>query len=305
LACYYDHDDQTVDSTAVNFSGTTTDATRYLQAFTPIGGTESINKQRHSGVWDANKYILDTGTGEDFPILLSHDYIRIIGLQIDQGKTYFNAFGIVANGARGGCHAIANIVAYTGGGSSARGIEFLGFSISATNFVINNIVYDFTTGIFMRGPSATELAIIYNNTVVDCTVAGIKADLLYVIAKNNIVFNCVDGWLEIAGLHTDTDNNMGDDATGPANDSNYVQTTQAGTDLFVDYSGDDFHKRDTSSDLHDAGLDLSADSYYAFSDDIDGDARPSGTWDMGADEGVSGGVTVIPYYYTNLLAGGM
>lgn len=285
LCWYYDHDDFTVDSTLVDFFGTTTDATGFVNVFTPTGGTESINNQRHSGVWDDNKQVFDTGASTNFPIILTDDNIRITGIQLDQGADHASAFGIVANGAVARCYVVSCILKYTGGGSSKTAIEMADNGNSSHNFAINNIVDGFANGIFIRGPSSSAVAVIYNNTVVNCTSYGIRARSNFCVAKNNIVFNCVDGWLETDNFHTDSTNNMGDDATGPTNDGAYVQTSQSGAELFLDYSGEDFHGLDTSSDLYHAGADIDAgDTYYNVTDDIDGDSRHATTPSIGADE---------------------
>ncbi|MBZ0157892.1 MAG: chitobiase/beta-hexosaminidase C-terminal domain-containing protein, partial [Alphaproteobacteria bacterium] len=54
---------------------------------------------------------------------------------------------------------------------------------------------------------------------------------------------------------------------------------------FVDSANRDFHLSGTDTVARDAGVSLSADTYLAFSSDVDGSLRPNGTaWDIGADE---------------------
>ena len=54
---------------------------------------------------------------------------------------------------------------------------------------------------------------------------------------------------------------------------------------FVDEAGRDFHLAADDDVARDRGLDLAGDSVLSFSDDVDGESRPSGgAWDIGADE---------------------
>jgi len=80
---YYDHDNYTIDSILVeiDWSGTS-DATRRLIIFTPTGNAESINNQRHSGIWDANKSIMENAGVGDSVITNTEEYVKLQGLQV-------------------------------------------------------------------------------------------------------------------------------------------------------------------------------------------------------------------------------
>jgi len=80
----------------------------------------------------------------------------------------------------------------------------------------------------------------------------------------------------------DGDYNASSDSTAPGSHS--LHSINA-SNQFLDLTSGQFdcHLKETS-DLVDAGTDL---SWTGFDDDIDGDTRPSGSWDIGADEYVA------------------
>ena len=59
---------------------------------------------------------------------------------------------------------------------------------------------------------------------------------------------------------------------------------------FVDSTNNDFHLANTDTSAFDKGVDLSADSIYPFSTDIDGDTRTY--WSIGADDGTQATTTI-------------
>ena len=85
--CYYDHANPTTnpDDNYVTIDFGTTGVDNYLQVYTPVGEAESINSQRHSGVWSDEKYRLVT-SGPSLMILESN--IIIMGLTLNNHKVY-------------------------------------------------------------------------------------------------------------------------------------------------------------------------------------------------------------------------
>lgn len=286
--CYFDHDDDTVDSTEVFISGQTVDATRYINLYTPQGGTESINNQRHNGKWSLNKYRLDLSSNT---IVLQPDtaYTRIEGFQVRNTNTS-NCKCIRSDAATAGRQVIKCI---TRGNPTATGevggINFFDAGATDTN-VVNNVCYDHdTTGtgwaIFCRSADSGAPAIIYHNTVIDSDV-GIRGRGGEVIAKNNISFGCTTAYVDSGFDNTNSINNAGDVGIGSIPGSNSVDVSgDAATDLFTDPTNDDFSIVGISSNLFDAGADLSSDSNFIVTDDIIDVERPQNLiYDIGAFE---------------------
>jgi len=284
FACdYYDHDDQTADTSAVaiDFSGTT-DSTHYLQVFTPTGGAESINNQRHDGKWNDTKYRIISSAERTLEIL--EDYVTIEGLQVYNNKATGHIYGIyVANQSIGKVEINKSIVKIDGSSNSAynNGNVFCWYANIID--IINCIIYggDKTNnkrnGIFSKDTTVS----VYN-----CTVSGAYAGINRYVsgivkAINCAVFDNVDNFI---GSFDTIDYCASDDGDGGTT----AVVPSDWSSVFVDYTNGDFHLKSTDTDLKDAGTDLSSEG---FSDDIDGDTR-SGTWDIGADEYVSGGYTL-------------
>jgi len=261
--------------------GWTTDAQHYINITT-------VGAARHSGVWNNSAYRIESGSGAwDGVIGIRENFVTIEGLQITNTNNYK---GIGSDFALGNIVIKENIVRAIPN-SYAVGISLPDSGNNANNFVINNIVYGFDTGIYVRGLSAGIRGIVYSNTVFNA-VNAYRCRGSFSILKNNLAFNSTNFVLESNSCHLDSDNNAGNSATGPVNDVNYIDiSSYTGTELFADYNNKNFHLA-SESYVIDRGTDLSSDLDYAFSDDIDGDARESGAWDIGADE--SDGVSCVP-----------
>jgi hypothetical protein len=150
----------------------------------------------------------------------------------------------------------------------------------------NNIMYDFD-GSDARGvrlDDADFTVYVYNNTIHNCTV-GFRQDAGTFIAKNNIYqSNGISGADGFVGTFTSSDYNISD-LVNDAPSASY-RNNLATAVLFTSEAGNNFHLASTDTGPKDSGTDLSSDGNLAFTDDIDGDTRPTGagTWDIGADE---------------------
>ena len=193
--CYYDHDDQTADSTALTVDGTTTDATRKIIIFTPVGGSESINNQRSSGIWDANKANLQAAVTGSGVLVISDEDVEIQGLQIMNTHT--------SAGSDAACidligSAISTFLAdscilrfeSTAGTMSSRS-ALRGNSQSGAIKAINTVVYDvvggttqYTNGVQIAGNATWSL---YFCSISNCVV-GVKRENATLISKNCCVF---------------------------------------------------------------------------------------------------------------------
>jgi hypothetical protein len=289
LCCYYDHSDYTVDdaSQSAYISGYTTDATRYINIYTPTGGTQSINNQRHSGKWDSQKYILSTST-ESSVTEIWDAYVRVTGLQISLVKTSgvnsVRAIYIYDNTNRAADVRISNNIikgniSYNPDYSYLLHCEYS----TATGYarIWNNIAYyEATTGscggIMLRSDTEKH---IYNNTLQGCTTIGIYRydGSTSVLVRNNIIKGSTTA---TSGL---TAANCGYNST---NLSSLGYTAQTGdrvsqTITFLDEANDDFHLH--STDTGAKGYGVTDPSSGLFSNDIDGVVR-TGSWDIGADQ---------------------
>jgi hypothetical protein len=285
LACYYDHDDYTADTTAVTIDGWTTDATRSFNVYTPTGGTQSINSQRHSGIWDDHKYKL-TNTGTVLTISNNTAcFFRITGLQIsyDGDSTYNRG---IFNGAHSGTSYISkNIIRATACSSCTNtgGILFYNHTAYTTSYIFNNIIYGFGVHVNNYGICSYDLydiLYVYNNIIYGNEYGVWFFNYSAVTFKNNVVFNSTDDFRDEDSAVT-RDYNATDDDDSETH--GVVAPTWA--NVFVGHTSTppNFNLKSGSS-LVDAGTDLSG----TFTDDITGSTR-SGSWDIGAFEYVAAG----------------
>lgn len=293
-------------STNLNAFAGYTDATRYLR----IVGDPSQSSGAHAGIWSTSKYRL-TGTGDNIVSLSASssrlDW-RVENIQIANLGT--GNFRRVLNIDRhpGEVYLLGNIIKATTAGSAYSYNPCINFDQStAANkvtslYLVNNVIYDCWSQCvyWVSTDTAGKSLIVYNNTMYNCGDAGetqndIELSCSYEIGtvklKNNILASPRNGSAysrtgTCASLTTG--NNISTDATSP--DTAYRSKTMT----FTDAANGDFHTSDTDS--VDQGADLSGDATYAFSTDFERESR-SGTWDIGADEYVSSGPSLIILKY--------
>lgn len=263
-----DGDWTSADTTAVTIHNYTTDATRYINIYTTA-------QARHSGVYDTTKYrlILDPGWNGTVLSSTTANYITITGIQIDN----------------------------TGGGNSGQSLSLSGTNavfdkgiiiscpgngayLGSTSEIRNTIVYDaVTTGIMLTGSGSKA-----RNCTVGYSGRGIRAYWIDCIATNCLCRNNTSGDFVRDGSSTFTvtycasSDATGDDWGGAGNRINQTFSMVAPTG-----TPRDFHLNSDDGGAINYGTDLSA----YFTDDIDGQTRPTGagTWDIGADEYVTTG----------------
>ncbi|MCD6197488.1 MAG: hypothetical protein J7K15_02805 [Deltaproteobacteria bacterium] len=279
--CYYDHSDYTGDTqnyTTISFG--TTDESHYFFVFTPIGGSESINKQRHSGKWDGNKYY--TAVTEGNCLHNSQDYTRIEGLQLDGSAGGYNGLG-------------SGYITYFGysivKGCSSQAIY--ASNISAALYSYSNMLYSCAEA-FDNEDSTCSIHYMYNCTAADMSTDG----FIRCVAKNCLAYDTTGSGF--ASLASGSDYNASSDGTG---DDWGTHGRANQTFSFVDEANDDYHLASNDTGAKDYGTDLSTDSYLPIWRDIDGEDRVGGTWDIGADEYVTtggGGAIINQFQKSNL-----
>jgi hypothetical protein len=148
-------------------------------------------------------------------------------------------------------------------------------------------VYDFTFGaVACRGiTGANATADIYNNVVINC-YNGIYRASGTIKAVNNIV---QDANTDYTGTFAaGSDYNIDEDGTAPGGNSVTATLT------FNNKAGDDFHLASGDTDAIGAGIGPSSDASVPTLD-VDGDTRSGTTCDIGFDESVSAGVSILPF----------
>lgn len=298
--CYYDHDDQTEDDskTLIQLPNVTdTDVSRFIKVYTPQGGTESINNQRHNGkrynssIGYAIRY---TGALGIYSLALDQPYTLIDGLQLELSNTSSTNKEVVRiSDTQGGSTRSSGCVVkncIVGPSPNAGAGENNGFSVGGINsspspspVLINCIAY---------GLGAAGIKIDSNSSALNCTSYG--NDIGFDEgAGSNIVINCVSAGNTTTefdiGWNVASDFNAADDTSAPG--TNSVDNITPANE-FVSLTGDaeDFSVKDLNADIYNAGTDLSGSGV---TDDIIGTARPQdASYDIGAFEFISG--VVIP-----------
>ncbi|MCK4946439.1 MAG: hypothetical protein KAS59_09275, partial [Alphaproteobacteria bacterium] len=120
---------------------------------------------------------------------------------------------------------------------------------------------------------------LYNNTLID-NYLGINIGAGTAAAKNNIVKGSGDTNAYAGTFAAGTDYNAtdGTDDIGEGTNNKTEQTFS-----FVNETIDNFHLASDDAAARDSGTDLSGDTDLSVSDDIEGDTRLLGVWDIGAD----------------------
>lgn len=278
---YYDHDDQTAESTSCTIDGYTTGASNYIKVYTPEGGSESINSQRHAGEWDDNKAFFQCLTSQSSDFIRSDDdYVYFEGLQVHNNSTHANWMSGLVLGTCEYNEARRCIIKGRGDQAGKIGI-WLGGSLTAYNHkVYRNIIYDFldsggnSRGVGGSGDSTTNE--LYNNTIFNCYYGIYLSSGRECSLYNNFVGSCTT-CIEGAVGFTDHGKNITSDATSP--DGASYQSKTSYSDYFTDYANDDFSLKPTDTVLRNAGNDLGS----PYDVDIIGNTV-TGTWDIGAFE---------------------
>ncbi|MCG2690894.1 hypothetical protein L6249_02390 [Candidatus Parcubacteria bacterium] len=285
IACYANG--TTADTAAVTIDGWTTTADNYIKIYTPVASSEVGTSQRHNGKWDTGKYRLEISGAQ--ALYVQEDYVRIDGLQVKltlSSVSLKNTIWLNPGVSNVTDIRVSNCIirgALSGTSDNSAGIITWYASGTSTNTVKiwNNIIYDFKNGGYgdLHG-IRVRLAnyYIYNNTIINC-YNGIYIESGTSVAKNNISYGNSDNY---NGTFTASTNNLSGPTQTDAPGTNPVNAAKV---IFIDEANDDFHLAPNDYSAINAGTNLSADSYLAFSDDIDGETRPISTgWDIGADE---------------------
>jgi hypothetical protein len=269
----------------------TTTSANYVKVW-----TDPALGYRHNGTYQTgNKYRIEvagTGTSGDDGICLVVDPYHKSGWCVVQG--------IQCQCTNAGSVAIMCHSRYNEGG--VRKIEqcivavdsFIdGIWMNGPYYVSNNIVYGIGAGagwcVRANTTNATFISFtgyIYNNTIwggdVGMRSTGYSASAYpTILAKNNICNNNNSDYETVTfGIFsTSCDRNISQDATAPGTNP------KQGAVTFVNVGSYDFHLSGSDTVANGYGGNLTADSLYAISVDIDNQTRPAtAAWCCGADE---------------------
>ena len=279
--CYDDQGD--LEDPGLVFDGLTTSATNYMIVRAAPG--EGHDGTPGTGFLWKNTTVDNNCTG------IADDYVVFDGLEIFQnyGSSSERRGILVYTGTTN--VTIKNCIVKTLNSGSGMGRGILATGAEDNLMIVNTLAYECkTTGIFIAALDGKK-NYAYNCTAVDNGVYGFE---MYAIAGNTtgeiVLTNCLghgsgtsDFVDTAAGSVINTVNYCAsEDAT--ANTWGGTGNRNSQTFTFVDSNNDDYHLQRSDGGARNYGDDLSADSFYAFDDDIDDSLRAGDGWDIGADE---------------------
>lgn len=259
------------DTTAVIIDGWTTDATRYIEVRTTTAA-------RHTGKWDATKYILSPANAGS--ISNEENYTRLVGLQIYNPSTAVASRCIFVNSATN-----VRIEKCIVKGNAARVDTNLGIGIqanAATSVIINCASYDHVSDSAFTAAFYSSNAATFSNCTAYNARKGFNSAGNNQVAKNCLAQSCTDGFTGTFGAaSTNNASDIASDAPGTS--------PQTGTITFTDAANGDFGL--VSGVAIGNGADLSG----TFTDDLAGVTRTV-PWDIGARKYVAagGGMVLLP-----------
>lgn len=146
---------------------------------------------------------------------------------------------------------------------------------------MNHSATVYTAGFYARAYAAGASTTTY---IYNCTSVGND----YGVWVNTVPGTVATLYLKNTIMQGNSINNLLSDGAG----TEYVYNTTNATSG-VTFSADGYHITN-DLDAVNAGTDLSGDGTFPFDDDIDGDSRPAGAWDIGCDEYVATGTSWKP-----------
>lgn len=261
------------DTTSVTFDGWTTSATRYIRVY-PAAGAEAQMP------WSTSAYRLTQGAVYQRTLRTVEDYVRIERIQIENNNSS-GWYGVENSGVQlrlDGCMIR----------SSATGTTLAGVgqeTAGASTWIRNCVVHGWPG----KGISAFRGEVrVWNCTVTANRGQGVWRDSVQntLIVKNTLsTGNTLAAFA--GGLSAGSEYNASNDGTATSPNSRINQTF-----TFVDATGGDYHLTAGDTGAKDFGTDLSADASWPFSTDFDGQTRAT-PWDIGADEVVGTGGTIV------------
>ena len=259
-------------------TGYTTNASYYINIVAPAGN-------RHTGIRSTSAYRLEPTVNYGWALTIEEAYTRVTYLQI-RNASAFNSGALNVDATN--C-LIRECLVYDTEGASSDGRGIVGGQ--TTNYFINCIVLNCIDGFrITENSNIVYNCVSLNNTGYGFQITGFKT----LVAKNCYAgANGTDYQVDTNGTLTKTTCHASD-TTG---NTQTACSTSSGAYFTNVTAGTENIHIGASSALIGVGTDLHADGTFAFNTDIDGETRPDGAWDVGADEYVAaGGGTVVPVF---------
>ncbi len=250
--------------------------------------------------WDETIYRIEHSS--NFTINNTVPFTRFTGLQVGvayTGASHKKAF----YGSGIGTLCDRCLTRHTGTTSGdATGFSLSGGTTAAPNLFRNCIAYDFNKYGFALSSANAASSIAHACTAVD-SGTGFYSSYNDGVARNCLAFGCTSAGF--GGTFNTTDagtKNASDDNDAPG--TNPINLTgEAGTDVFVDYSNDDFAIKDHEQLANDGYPDLHDYATLPVPIDIDGVTRSESAPSVGAFEYVAAGGTEANAVGTIVLGG--
>lgn len=259
------------DTTACDISGWTTDATRYIVI-------QCTGANRHTGVWDTNKYRLDVASG-GWALISRMGFTRVFGLQIAYSASGGSVLYLYGPSVTMTGYFAYNIIRHKNTGTGGTIFNAQRSDGTASCYFYNNLLIDSgqNTGVSVsNGASFLGTCYVENNTIIrptpNTTGSGINSSNL-TYARNNIIYGYGN-----TNTYTYTGSNLVGD-----NNSTDSTDTMAGTPYnnkisqtfsFIDVAGLNFDLKPSDTGAIGRGMQISSLS-SGLTDDIIGRARPS------------------------------
>lgn len=269
--------------TGINFSGVTTDATRYIEIRAASG-------HRHSGTWDTTKALFK-GTPNNNSGLISQEAthtLRVLGLQFEVIEGPSGSAGVVGYSSSGGRTVVDGCLFNIDSSNASTAGYGVWIGTFGTGIIANctfiRVRPTSTPGTFdpYRGINHTAGTLVaYNNTFYECGVGIYSANNGSITLRNNLVacsgVNASYANFTLNGASTtNCSYNATTGATVPGSNGRTSQT------FTFKGAPNNLKLADTDAGARDFGTDLSADATYPVGNDC-GDQARSGTWSIGAD----------------------
>jgi hypothetical protein len=292
--CYYDTGSDTI-ATGTSEDEFITDAGNYIKIYTPNNTATQANiSQRHNGKWDATKYNLSVTNS--VALAFTGVSVWVDGLQISVISATASGKHTLISG-KGTILQLSNNI-LLGQPNSAYNTSVLfpntmRGQYSTLVLAWNDIFIGRTTYATSRVVNAMFPFYLYNSTVYGGGVGVYSGNSLYnTYAKNVVVANTTTAdFSKGTGTimhcqHCVSEDATADDFDGDSWSGNNQINVPVANMAFVDpVTTYDFHLG-SASVLKNIGLDLTTDpdGKISFTTDFEGDTRPAGAWDIGADE---------------------
>lgn len=254
-----------------------TGASYYLRIFSPdqpeeVGATQRFD----SGGLLSNNCGLTVAGGEGLRLLGAD--VRVEGLRL--AGSVSGALLRIDTASTAAEVEVRNVVLDCGPSSAGEGLSIGGALVArVANAQVLGCADAGGIGIAIRD---TSVSFVYNNTSVGNDV-GLHVAGGTVVAKNNLAVANNENYQVGPGgvFEPNTSSNNG---SGSADAPGLNPVNQVPSSVFADVNLGDLHLTATATAVLGQGIDLSSDGIFPITDDIDGQPRPAGPWDLGADE---------------------